>query len=294
MPKPKEDALLRDLARDCGHLSDLERSLVTQEGYLEEYTQAAGNLYLREKTLGDAVKFVSRLRRPSDSPTDLGRVKRPHDGSGKRDGRWELLADLGKAIGDEVPPPLAAEGLSMWVSRVGLGSARLVSITFDSRLSRQALFREITQMWPDLRSKGWVRPSRPLGERKLTLVRFVCLDSTPDESWRGRLDRWNKVHPNWCYRDSAAMQSDFARAEASLTGIKQGLAWYYDSAVRHFWDATDDEIKSAVESDGIGRREHDALVKVWNARRPPLRIKTEEEYRAYIKSLNGAKKKAGE
>jgi len=78
---------------------------------------------------------------------------------------------------------------------------------------------------------GWVKRSRPLGDRGIALVRFVCIESKRGATWRERLDAWNSEHADSTFDKVQAFQSAFRRAESQLTGSKYGLAWFYDEEI---------------------------------------------------------------
>jgi len=77
------------------------------------------------------------------------------------------------------------------------------------------------------RPKGWVHITRPLGERAIGLVRFVCLESGKGATWRERLAAWNERFPAWQFKDVRAFQAAFRRAETQLTGRRGGLTILY-------------------------------------------------------------------
>jgi len=154
------------------------------------------------------------------------------------DGRWPLLRKLNAAYHEREPD---APGSSNWspvrVSRVALNfdtqpTTSEVVVRFDSRLSVRALNTALRRVWPQLHRRGWLRRSRPLGERALTLLGFVCLETAPDSTWRQRLTAWNASHPDWTYSGVRAFERDVRRAEEELTGEGYALEWFYNALAR--------------------------------------------------------------
>lgn len=155
------------------------------------------------------------------------------------DPRWALLQDLDRAAhgaagnwsafairrrrdwydgGDGAPPILGRE----------------VTITFDSRMSMAELIGLIRAVWGYLREEGkTVRTARnrQLGERKIALVRHVCLDAA-DQTWTDRWEAWNRKHRAWRYDTLDAFITECHDAEEQLVGARRGLAWFYDGLAR--------------------------------------------------------------
>lgn len=235
-----------DLTKRCGRLSEPERNLMTLTGYQEEYDGALSE-HERGATVEIAAERIESNRAAGYWPGPL-RIASPEDGRGKADGRWALLRDLTLARGASTTEPLLIEGRAThMVLGDPLQTHDRVIVSFDSRLSRKALFRELVRIWPDLRAAGWVRPTRPLGDRKLALVRFVCLEAA-ELAWPDRLKEWNRQHPAEQYADLGRFISAFRGAEKSLTGRAYGLDWYYDPEAR--WLAEHDDwpvIQAAME-----------------------------------------------
>jgi len=184
--------------------------MLERRRFANEYAECADEFEQRD-TLERAIELLDRIE-----------VRRPQDSGSRDDARWDLLLDLGMLPS----APVVAERALRY--SIDAGDYSGVRITFDARLSKQALFAVLTELWPELRSKGWVRPTRSLESRKLALVRHVCIDSNVDATWRDRLAAWNNAHPEWSYSDVRALRSDFDRAEKSLTGRKWGLARFYN------------------------------------------------------------------
>lgn len=228
MPTLPSDLFEAVQVRIGGKLTPSERRLLELERYPGDYekAEAPGD---RDDAAMAAEALVLNLREAGRWEGSI-RVGSPRDTSSEEDQRWQLLRDLGL-----LPQgPVEARGTSseLIVSDGVFDRVSYVDLRFDSRLSKSALIAQLNSLWPDFKTAGWVRPTRSLKPRKLALVRFVCLESDLADTWRERLRRWNSLHPDWAYTEARAMQSDFHRAEKSLTGRKWGLAWYYH-ADRH-------------------------------------------------------------
>jgi hypothetical protein len=192
---------------------------------------AADDTAGRRDVVDDVVDDVRALR-DADLTSEMD--SREYESPGN--GRGALLADLEEAAhGTPLSLlPLAVRTRHAVGFYVGDGPpplAQAVHVTFDHRMSYRALVRAFGQIWPDLRDAGIVRQTRPLGERKLSLVRFVCL-AMPDASWRERLVAWNDENPGWLLPDTRALITELHDAEKSLTGKRDGFAWFYDPVAR--------------------------------------------------------------
>lgn len=166
-----------------------------------------------------------------------------------KDRRWQLLRDLDHRfhalfVGPEQEPwePLSVVGERIDPNREPL--ARRVTISFDSRLSQQALIAEIRRMWPRLTRSRLVRRTRPLSDRSDALIRYVCLDEEPDRSWQDRLESWNQKHDRWQFAGVPQFERAFRRAEEQLTGEKFGLEWFYASIARIPFEEVVDRFES--------------------------------------------------
>ena len=199
----------------------------------------------RDRVLAVARGMLRALRESGVSAATVSAVKSQKDADGRRDERWQLLHDLEIARAEvepqmftddayspedpltirHDPAPRYLEGL--------VSSHGWVTVHFDDRLSLAAVIAEIKRTWP----KGLPSSRRPLGDRKLALVRFVCLESEPTDTWRTRAAAWNARYPDWKYADARAMQNAFQKAEKSLVGA-DGLRWYYDAQYRETWYET--------------------------------------------------------
>jgi len=211
------------------------RGFLEDQGYATEYANAS-DATERGQTLEGARGMMESLARHYGSPnsSDL-------DATDATDARWPLLHDLGVRWAEvagtgEPTPPMRFWCGDKWDA---LGIAPFVTVIFDSRLSMRAVLSAIRETWPLMRSKGWIRRTRPLGDRKLELVRHVCLDMDISATWRERLKAWNEKHTGaWAYKDALGaadvrgLLSDFRKAEKSLTGRTRGLARFYDEDSR--------------------------------------------------------------
>lgn len=161
-------------------------------------------------------------------------------GAARRDGRWPLWRELHAhrelLLGERHDEPWTA--LRFGRHR----KAGTIVFSFDRRLSDKTVKRTLRRELPRLRAAGWSNDPRPLSKRELALVRYVCLDSPPEASWRERTRSWRRSrfcrsHPAWAklYRGKRATQRferDFHKAEASLAGRKGALDIHYDPRVR--------------------------------------------------------------
>lgn len=155
------------------------------------------------------------------------------------DGRWRLLRDLNGAyhrMAPEAPGdrrdwfPVSVSGPALNLDTRPPTSE--IILRFDNRVSRRTLIGALRRSWPELIGRGWLRRTRPLGDRALALIRFVCLETPPGTTWRSRLEAWDTVHPHWAYRRVRALERGFRRAEQQLTGEPFGLQWFYEPASR--------------------------------------------------------------
>lgn len=205
------------------------RGFLEDRGYATEYANASDPTE-RAQTLKDARAVMESLAQHFGL-TNCGE----RNATDAADARWPLLHDLGmrwaEVAGTEAPtPPMRFRCGDEWDA---LDIAPLVTVSFDSRLSMRAVLSAIREVWPLMISDGWVRRTRPLGDRKLALVRHVCLDMDTSATWRERLKAWNEKHKGaWAYKDALGLQSDFRKAEKSLTGRTSGLARFYDEDSR--------------------------------------------------------------
>lgn len=232
-----------------GYASDRETAILQQLGYTRGWVSLHTDGE-RNKVIAGA-RAILRALRDNLPPVVSTSVPSPKDASGRPDDRWVLLRDLETARA-KVEPWVFADtdytpdapitithepavvmmlGDKQIVDANGLVAAHgWVTVRFDDRLSLAAVMAEMKRTWP----KGLPSSRRPLGGRKLALVRFVCLESDPRDTWRARWETWNELHPDDGYQSAWAMQNAFRKAEKSLVG-PDGLRWYHDAAYRETW-----------------------------------------------------------
>lgn len=152
------------------------------------------------------------------------------------DERWPLLYDLGRrfeALYDDLPPIDGFHGfrpmtIEQFPDNASYPPSRRIRVEFDARMSMSMVVAILRREWSQrLRPKGWVRSTRAMGKRAVKLLRFVCLESPREASWRERMAAWNERYPQWGYRDVRAFTSAFHRAEAQLSGARFGLLRLY-------------------------------------------------------------------
>ena len=109
------------------------------------------------------------------------------------------------------------------------------SFEFDVRCSLSEVQAQTARVWHHVVQRRWLRRSRPLGARKSQLIRYVCLDAPKGTTWRDRWNGWNAAFAEWAYADVRQFQSDFKRAELTLTGVPGALERLYEpmSALRY-------------------------------------------------------------
>lgn len=227
-----EAELWRDVEEKLGSkLSRPERRLAKARGRVSSFLVADDDAG-RGDARDDLVEDVRALR--SAGLTSEAHVF-PHEPPDDR--RWALLADLDQAAhgGRDAWPPLVVETSRDVGFYVGDGPPSLrreVRAAFDNRVSLRQFEKGMREIWSDLRQLGLVRQTRPLGDRKLALLRFVCLTASVDASWSERRQAWNEAHPDWEFQDNRALTTAVHDAEKSLTGERHGLAWFYDPIAR--------------------------------------------------------------
>ena len=219
-------------------LDPREQSFLRLEGLDDQWSAAIAGAE-RDGVAAQAARMVRSLRsaglqtQRSDEASDyLGGV----DDGLMADGRWQLWRDLSRERNKANDSPSQTAWVPLRLTRVlDLRSRPLacerIEVSVDSRIALSQLHKELDRVWKLLREDGWAKRTRPLGERALSLLRFVCLDSHLDASWRQRLDAWNNAYPDLAFKDVRAFLSAFRRAERDLTGSDYGLAWYYDRDV---------------------------------------------------------------
>lgn len=208
----------------------------------------------REDALASAAEVIRATRGAGLSRSDLdeGIVR-------GTDPRWELLADLEGARG-RAWSALKVSGGGMKVDPIHGEHAPLpIRITVDPRVPFRTLSRELERIWRLLREEERVLATRPLDDRKLALLRHVCLEM-PETSWRSRWEAWNARFPEWAYRSPSQMTTACHTAEESLTGDRHGLAWHYERAAR----LPLDELHRAAEAGDRGaKRERQRRRQMW-------------------------------
>lgn len=239
MPTETDD-FLACLSRRLGETPHARvQEFLRRRSYPEKWSNA--ELSERDRILAEAVAVHDDLVavfRPREEAPVHQRVltcREPRTPEIESDGRWDLWRDLvrARAAGEGDHRPDEWEPLVVRDLGLGILGASKVRIEFDGRLSRRALFSSIERIWPLMQKHLWLRATRPMDERNLELVRFVCLKLAPDRSWQERCEGWNRQAPEaWQYPDRRQFQSAFRRAEEALSGRKYGLAWFYEPGVR--------------------------------------------------------------
>lgn len=179
------------------------------------------------------------------------------------DARWRLLDDIGRRFDEKYRadyPFYQTRGFApLRTSRRHESSyppSDRVTVDFDARMSRTALFAEIDALWETFRSEGWVRPTRRLGDRAIALLRFVALESPEGAQWRTRLELWNeRYRERWPYKDVRAFHAAFRRAERQLIGWGGGLKPLYlthQEWVRHDQEGRE-ALKAQIRAAGLDR-----------------------------------------
>jgi hypothetical protein len=250
-----------------------------------QHARALAERLPRELVVRDMLGTLANLKAHGLWPADDERpLELPR---GSRDaGRvplWRELRDRRAELLGERPdePPWTA-------LRVGRQrEAGMIVFTFDNRLTDKTVKGALKDELPRLRARGWTRAARPLSAFELALVRYVCLESDPQGSWRQRAIGWRhsrfcKAHPKWGrrYRGKRAgrrFKKDFHAAEARLAGEKGALGVHYDTHVhkrntssRHGYAET----QSMVSDDAAAQRpEITAWPRVAPARAEALRAR---------------------
>jgi hypothetical protein len=211
---PEEQTLIRaeglDRAyRDCEELEELEDA----ESYVAAIVRLIENV---RRYIGYQHTATKTLGTRDDSPSD--------------DPRWALLGELygpGWA-------PISYEPL-LELSDSGIPGRQAVLVRIDHRVSVRSVVTSLKKQWPKLTAAGIVRRTRRMGERPIALLRFVCVQSKQDQSWRERWLAWNRKYSRkgeWKFENLRAFHTAFQTAEKRLTGIPNGLRWYYSSTPR--------------------------------------------------------------
>ena len=206
----QEFCMRRGLLRDIESVRD-PREIDNRIG---EVVQTIEDLRVFERNIRDS--------RPIDEP--IGSFNDP---------RWQLWRDL-------IDKASEGQQRSRWrpfyaqrhVDQTVPGIlSQTIRVEFDHRMPMAALLEELKGIWPTLVAREWVRPSKPLGERKIALIRLVCLELSMDMTWEQRLHEWNRRYPDWQYTGNNAVRkfaADFHDGEARLAGSRGAFRWAYD------------------------------------------------------------------
>lgn len=166
---------------------------------------------------------------PADQVPNAPRESRPP----ADDGRERLLRELGQVLTDALNCPSPVPPVDVVVldgdDNPPLQRKR-IQVTFDDYITPKGVLADA--MLP-----GAVRRTRPLGERKATLVRFVCLDQRERlDTWSRRVEAWDSEYPEWAYGSEHAMWGDFNRAWRSLVGDREDarkwFKWFTNAKYR--------------------------------------------------------------
>ena len=206
----------------------------------------------RDEVLRGAQMVLEAIR--VEAPASSGEIGiTPTD-----DPRWGLIQDLSREIVErngrssiyEVRPIVEiSSDFDRQSSRRWPLQSHTVSFTFDYRMSLGSVIEVIRHEWPELMRRGALRRTRPLRERKIALVRFVCVEHVDDlNTWRERVSVWNATVQNkeWMYRDKDgndsewAMSTDFGKAWGSLFGSEEDTDrwrdWFTDRRLRTYME----------------------------------------------------------
>lgn len=243
---PTKDEFFGRVAEVVGKVSSAERTVLEFLDYVRDYELNGLD------AVDGAAGVVGMLRDAYGTPSEVAQMPDSIAGASLTDPRWALLRDLNEAYRD-IPRWTAGELLKgaagkprtarelgrpqsefkpLEVSRVldldKYPESERVQISIDNRVSLQALIAALRQLWPQMAARKWVRRTRPLDERTLALIRFVCLEPS-GTTWRERMKNWEERHPHRKYGDVRAFQGAFSRAALSLTGSRDGLDAFYAS-----------------------------------------------------------------
>ncbi len=208
------------------------RQFCALQGWVDEYL-AARDAEDRESATNRIVLTVRHLRQAG--LVLAGDALAPSLGV---DGRWRLLQELDAAYHASASqaPDRGQPWQPLLISRLldlSFGpSGWRVQVSFDDRVSLRTLSGALRRAWPGLLARKWLRHSRPLEKRALSIVRFVCIEAVNEKTWRARWQAWNRTYPRWALPDVRQFERLFRRAELQLTGQRLGLEWYYDPLAR--------------------------------------------------------------
>jgi hypothetical protein len=230
--------LWRELKRAHGALPPVVRSFLAAQ-----HARALAERLPSELVVRDMLATIANLEAhdllPADNerPLDLGDLPK----GARRDGRWPLWRELrerrAELLGEHHDEP-------PWAPlRFGRHRAASTLVyTFDQRLPGKTVVAALQRELPRLHRRGWTHTTHRLSALELALVRYVCLESDFEASWRERARDWRhshfcKTHPKWSkpYRGKSGarrFKKDFKKAEAGLAGSEGALGVHYDPEVR--------------------------------------------------------------
>jgi hypothetical protein len=169
------------------------------------------------------------------------------------DSRWQLWADLSERAGAPLWQPFRPSVRSKTRQAPGgapVGRVATVTLELDARMPLDDVVRLLRRWWPKFASIGFVRPSRRMQPQTLAQVRHVCLDSELNATWEERWRSWEQRNRRrgrgWRFADRRAFITNFHRAEQALTGVRGGLAWFYEPLAR----APDSELRRLARLGG--------------------------------------------
>lgn len=240
-----------------GEIEESEAQALAEAGYSKEYAIAIDrgerhDVLARARAFLDGYRLrdggfarsASREVLPDDVEYNRPPIRRNDGVVSEEDSRWVLIQDLGKALteaggDDEFRPPLHRPVMEFSMSRDVRHPLQMdyVTVMFDGRMTQKYVIDAIREAWPMLKKHAWVRTTRPLGARKESLLRFVCIDRRDDlNTWTERLTAWNTEYPDWAYGSERAMHSAFRSGWQSLMGTGEEsrfwFTWFTDAKVR--------------------------------------------------------------
>lgn len=218
-------------------VSDEVRVFCRLQGFDDIWTVATSEPD-RQRIVDKVVRTVENLAAAGFDTAHggAGSILDPGTDGEDTDKRWALWRDLERVRRAELGGGEKPDWAPFVVTRVFDISSRplyseRIELSIDSRVPLRRIKRELDKLWKSMASAGWVKRSRPLGNRGIALVHFVCIESKRGATWRERLDAWNSEHADSTFNKVQAFQSAFRRAESQLTGSKYGLAWFYDEEI---------------------------------------------------------------
>jgi len=205
------------------------RTFIEEEGYPRDWEQTNDpeELQAIARRAASAVINLAAAgllpREESHSVADFG--------GESADPRWRLLADLDARLAQEhgVEPDWSPVTACRVSGANGPTEERLV-VSIDPQAPLRHVVDALVRLWPELRRKGWLRRTRPLGERSADLLRFVCLENPPGTPWGELWRGWNDSHPDPAERiyHESRFRAEFRRLEKQVSGRKGGLRVFYE------------------------------------------------------------------